>query len=107
MVTGMQTNLPSVEEVWNWLDGVGDPGVPVVSVVDLGMVRNVRWTEEDRDSTLVVTITPTYSGCPATAVIKEDIRRALQQRGLCRVQIETRLSPSWTTDWMTDRGRHR
>jgi len=107
MVTGMQTNLPSVKEVWNWLDAVADPEVPVVSIVDLGMVRNVRWTEEDGDSTLVVTITPTYSGCPATAVIKEDIRRALQQRSLSRVQIETRLSPAWTTDWMTDRGRHR
>jgi ring-1,2-phenylacetyl-CoA epoxidase subunit PaaD len=107
MVTGMQTNLPSVEEIWNWLDAVADPEVPVVSIVDLGMVRNVRWTEEDGASTLVVTVTPTYSGCPATAVIKEDIKRALQQRGLSRVQIETRLSPAWTTDWMTDRGRHR
>ena len=107
MVTGMQTNLPSVKEVWNWLDAVADPELPVVSIVDLGMVRNVRWTEEDRDPTLVVTITPTYSGCPATAVIKEDIRQALQQRGLSRFQIETRLSPAWTTDWMTDRGRHR
>jgi len=107
MVTGMQTNLPSVKEVWNWLDAVADPEVPVVSIVDLGMVRNVRWIEEDGDSTLVVTITPTYSGCPATAVIKEDIRQTLQQRGLSRVQIDTRLSPAWTTDWMTDRGRHR
>ena len=107
MVTGMQTNLPSVKEVWNWLDAVADPELPVVSIVDLGMVRNVKWIEEDGDSTLVVTITPTYSGCPATAVIKEDIRRALQQRSLSRVQIETRLSPAWTTDWMTERGRHR
>src|SRR5260370_28187796 len=107
MVTGMQTNLPSVTEVWNWLDAVADPEVPVVSIVDLGMVRIVSGTEEDGDSTLIVTITPTYSGCPATAVIKEDIRQALQQRGLSRVQIETRLSPAWTTDWMTDRGRHR
>ena len=107
MVTRMQANLPSVKEVWNWLDAVADPEVPVVSIVDLGMVRNVRWTEEDGDSTLIVTITPTYSGCPATAVIKEDIKRALQQRGLSRVQIETRLSPAWTTDWMTDRGRNR
>jgi ring-1,2-phenylacetyl-CoA epoxidase subunit PaaD len=107
MVTGMQTNLPSVKEVWNWLDAVADPEIPVISVTDLGIVRHVRWTEEDGDSTLVVTITPTYSGCPATAVIKEDIKQALQQRGLSRVQIETRLSPAWTTDWMTDRGRHR
>jgi ring-1,2-phenylacetyl-CoA epoxidase subunit PaaD len=107
MVAGMQTNLPSVREVWNWLDAVADPEIPVVSIVDLGIIRNVRWTEEDGDSTLVVTITPTYSGCPATAVIKEDIRQTLQQRGLSRVQIDTRLSPAWTTDWMTDRGRHR
>lgn len=107
MVTGMQTRLPSVPEIWSWLDSVADPEIPVISVTDLGIVRHVRWTEEDGDSTLVVTITPTYSGCPATAVIKEDIRKALQQRGLSRVQIETRLSPAWTTDWMTDRGRQR
>ena len=107
MVIVMQTSLPSAKEIWRWLDSVADPEIPVLSVVDLGIVRDIRWTEHAGDSTLVVTITPTYSGCPATAVIKEDLRKALQQRGLTRVQIETQLSPAWTTDWMTERGRSR
>ena len=107
MVIVMQTSLPSVKEIWRWLDSVADPEIPVLSVVDLGIIRAISWTEHAGDSTLVVTITPTYSGCPATAVIKEDLRKALQQRGLIRVQIETQLSPAWTTDWMTERGRSR
>jgi ring-1,2-phenylacetyl-CoA epoxidase subunit PaaD len=117
MVTGMNTSLPSLEEIWAWLDSVSDPEIPILSVVDLGIVRDVRWTEESPDSreteerelvpTVVVTVTPTYSGCPAVAVIKTDIQRALQQRGIHRVRLETQLSPAWTTDWMTERGRKR
>lgn len=103
----MQTSLPSVAEIWSWLDSVADPEIPVLSVIDLGIVRDISWTEQGGDSILIVTITPTYSGCPATAVIKEDIRKALQERGLSRVQIEARLAPAWTTDWMTERGRCR
>ena len=105
MVAGMQTSLPSVTQIWSWLESVVDPEIPVISVVDLGIVRNVRWI--DKDSTLVVTITPTYSGCPAIAVIEEEVLKALQRQGLTRVQIETRLSPAWTTDWMTEQGRRR
>jgi ring-1,2-phenylacetyl-CoA epoxidase subunit PaaD len=119
MVTDMQTSLPFLEEIWAWLDSVSDPEIPILSVVDLGIVRDVRWIEEQTDfttkaqsarrsdSTLVVTITPTYSGCPAMAVIKDDIQQVLQQRGISRVRIDTQLSPAWTTDWMTDRGRKR
>jgi ring-1,2-phenylacetyl-CoA epoxidase subunit PaaD len=118
MVTGMYTSLPSLEEIWAWLDSVNDPEIPILSVVDLGIVRNVRWAEENPDtteaqrtrrseSTLVVTVTPTYSGCPAIAVIKNEIQRALQQRGIGSVRVETQLSPAWTTDWMTERGRKR
>jgi ring-1,2-phenylacetyl-CoA epoxidase subunit PaaD len=119
MVTDMQTSLPFLEEIWAWLDSVSDPEIPILSVVDLGIVRDVRWIEEQTDftteaqsarrsdSTLVVTITPTYSGCPAMAVIKNDIQQVLQQHGISRVRIDTQLSPAWTTDWMTDRGRKR
>jgi ring-1,2-phenylacetyl-CoA epoxidase subunit PaaD len=107
MVTDMQTSLPSVDEIWSWLDSVSDPEIPVLSVIDLGIVRNVRWTEENEDSTLVVTVTPTYSGCPAVAVINNDIQQALQKRGIRNVRLETQLSPAWTTDWMTERGRKR
>jgi ring-1,2-phenylacetyl-CoA epoxidase subunit PaaD len=88
-------------QVWAWLDEVSDPEIPVISVVDLGIVRNVAW----RDDTCVVTITPTYSGCPAMAVIREEIQRALAVHGLTTVSLETQLSPAWTTDWMTPRGK--
>jgi ring-1,2-phenylacetyl-CoA epoxidase subunit PaaD len=107
MVTDMQTSLPSLEEIWTWLDSVSDPEIPVLSVIDLGIVREVKWIEESGDSTLVVTVTPTYSGCPAVAVIKNDIVRELQRRGIRKVRLETQLSPAWTTDWMSERGRNR
>jgi ring-1,2-phenylacetyl-CoA epoxidase subunit PaaD len=118
MVTDMYTSLPSLEEIWAWLDSVSDPEIPILSVVDLGIVRNVRWIGETDftagtqrtqryESTLAVTITPTYSGCPAMVVIKNDIQQALQQRGISRVSFETQLSPAWTTDWMTEQGRKR
>ena len=117
MVTGMHTSLPSLEEIWAWLDSVNDPEIPILSVVDLGIVRNVRFTQDNQGSTatderkfvptVVVTVTPTYSGCPAIAVIKNEIQGALQQRGIDRVRVDTQLSPAWTTDWMTERGRKR
>jgi len=95
---------PPVEAVWAWLSEVPDPEIPVVSVVDLGIVRHVGWDEAGE---LVVTVTPTYSGCPATEVIADEIARAIRRRGVERVRLETRLSPPWTTDWITDRGREK
>lgn len=92
---------PTVEDIWAWLEDVPDPEIPVVSVVDLGIVRDVEW---DGD-TLEVTVTPTYSGCPATAVISLDVENALRARGLEDVRIATRLSPAWTTDWISVAGR--
>ncbi len=62
------------KEIWSWLSEVPDPEIPVISIVDLGIVRDVRW----HDDQLIVSVTPTYSGCPATAVIADDIRSALQ-----------------------------
>jgi ring-1,2-phenylacetyl-CoA epoxidase subunit PaaD len=81
------------------LADVADPEIPVVSVVDLGIVRSV---EPDR-----VVITPTYTGCPATEVIERDIRAALDAAGFRRVRIETALSPAWTTDWISAEGRRK
>ena len=83
--------------VWQVLEQVPDPEIPVVSVVDLGIVRTV---EPGR-----VTITPTYTGCPATQVIERDIRDALDAAGYRNVAIDTVLSPPWTTDWITLSGR--
>ena len=79
------------------LETVMDPEIPVVSVVDLGIVRDI---DTDR-----VTITPTYSGCPATEVIERTIREALDAAGFTDVKIETALAPPWTTDWISDKGK--
>ncbi|MCU4651994.1 phenylacetate-CoA oxygenase subunit PaaJ [Roseibacterium sp. SDUM158016] len=94
---------PSTEEVWAWLDLVPDPEIPVISVVDLGIVRDVDW---DR-GTLVVTVTPTYSGCPATSLIALEIEAALAAQGVRDIRIETRIAPAWTTDWLSEKGRAR
>jgi ring-1,2-phenylacetyl-CoA epoxidase subunit PaaD len=94
---------PAVEEVWQWLADVPDPEIPVISVTDLGIVRDVAW----QGDTLVVTVTPTYSGCPATAVINLDIERMLAAKGLANVRLERRLSPAWTTDWISAEGREK
>lgn len=98
---------PSVEDVWFWLADVADPEVPVVSVVDLGIVRDVAWASQDDDAPLVVAITPTYSGCPATEVIAGAIREALGQHGIDRVELQWKLSPAWTTDWLSEAGRQK
>ncbi len=85
--------------IWRVLDDVPDPEIPAVSVVDLGIVREVRADPP------TVRITPTYSGCPATLAIEASIRVALAQAGFADVAVETALSPAWTTDWISDAGR--
>lgn len=91
----------SLEQVWAWLGEVPDPEIPVISIVDLGIVREVRL---DADG-CIVTITPTYSGCPAMQVIADAVGEALQARGIEQVRLETRLAPAWTTDWMSAAGK--
>lgn len=88
--------MTPIEQVWRWLAEIPDPEIPVVSITDLGIVREVRWD----DGTLVVTVTPTYSGCPATSAINHDIETALHQHGIDRLRLERRLSPAWSTDWI-------
>lgn len=88
-----------VSRIWAVLETVPDPEIPVLSVVDLGIVREV---EPGR-----VRITPTYTGCPATQVIERDIRAALDSAGYREVRIETVLSPPWTTDWIGPAGREK
>jgi len=93
---------PSPEQVWAWLAEVPDPEIPVVSVVDLGIVRDVAWTDA---GALMVTVTPTYSGCPATDVIGHDIRAKLLREGVEQVVLRVQLSPAWTTDWLSEAAR--
>lgn len=87
---------PAIAKVRDVLASVPDPEIPAVSVVDLGIVRDVRSD--------VVTITPTYSGCPATHAIEQAIREALDAAGFAGVAIETALAPPWSTDWITAEG---
>ncbi|OJY33500.1 MAG: phenylacetate-CoA oxygenase subunit PaaJ [Rhodobacterales bacterium 65-51] len=94
---------PSVAEIRGWLSEVPDPEIPVISLTDLGIIRDVAWQGE----TLVVTVTPTYSGCPATGVINLDIEKALRDRGITDLRLERQLSPPWTTDWITAEGREK
>lgn len=82
---------------------VPDPEIPVLSVMDLGIVREVR---EDADGCCVI-LTPTYSGCPATQVIERDVREALAAAGLGEVPVQVQLSPRWSTDWITPAGREK
>ena len=91
----------NVKQVWDWLADVPDPEIPVVSVVDLGIVRNINFG----DDTIEVEVAPTYSGCPATEVIESSILEKLVDEGLKGVSIKRVLSPPWTTDWITESGR--
>jgi ring-1,2-phenylacetyl-CoA epoxidase subunit PaaD len=88
-------------QLWHILEDVKDPEVPVLSIIDLGIVRDVN-VEGDR---IIVIITPTYSGCPAMDVISMDIRLKLIEKGYRNVSVQQQLSPAWTTDWMTEEGK--
>jgi len=100
----MMTAEASLERVWEVLDAVPDPEIPVVSIRELGILRDVRHAADD---TLEIVITPTYSGCPAMYQIAEDIGAALIEAGFAKHRIETVLAPAWTTDWMTDAAREK
>ena len=93
--------LPSTDDVWAWLDEVPDPEIPAISLVDLGIIRDIAW----EDDTLVVTVTPTYSGCPATSIINLAIEKCLRDHGIEKLELKRQLSPPWTTDWISEKGR--
>ncbi len=92
------------DEVWAVLETVTDPEIPVLSVTDMGIVREVHAPES---GPIEVVITPTYSGCPAMNTIEVNIKAALQENGFECVQVSTVLSPAWTTDWLTEEGRRK
>jgi ring-1,2-phenylacetyl-CoA epoxidase subunit PaaD len=98
-----QTRARTAANVWTALGGVPDPEVPAVSIVELGIARGVAV----HDGNVVVTVTPTYSGCPATDMIAENIRAALAPLDFDRVDIVTVLSPAWTTDWIAPEAKEK
>jgi ring-1,2-phenylacetyl-CoA epoxidase subunit PaaD len=94
----------TTDHIWDILEAVTDPEIPVLTVTDLGIIRAVELHENGE---LEVIITPTYSGCPAMNTIEVNIRAVLQEHGFERVRVTTVLHPAWTTDWITARGRQR
>lgn len=101
--TANNTEAQTEQQIRHWLEEVPDPEIPVLSVMDLGIVRDVR-ASADR---VEVDVTPTYSGCPATEVIEKSIVLALQERGVANVILNRVLAPPWTTDWITAAGREK
>lgn len=94
----------SKEQVWNLLQQVTDPEIPVLTIHDLGILRNV---EVNDNGQVEVFITPTYNGCPAMDMISMNIRLALAEHGVNNVKITSILSPAWTTDWMSEEGKQK
>jgi len=96
------TTALSKAQVYEWLADVPDPEIPVLSILDLGIVREV--TVKDK---VTVTLTPTYSGCPATEAIESSVLEALKSHGVDEIAIRRVLSPPWTTDWISEDGREK
>jgi ring-1,2-phenylacetyl-CoA epoxidase subunit PaaD len=95
---------PQARAVWALLGSVPDPEIPVLSIVDLGIVRAVHIAE---DGAPEVTLTPTWSGCPATAAIREAVEEALAGAGYANVSLREALAPPWSSDWLTEAGREK
>ena len=89
----------TIESVWDILQTIPDPEVPVISIVELGVVRNVEIVNSD---SIKVQITPTYSGCPALKTMEEDVMQKLREIGFTHIEIETIYKPAWTTDWLSE-----
>lgn len=93
----METLIVNEKQVWGWLEQIPDPEIPVISIVELGVVRKVELNKDEA----IISITPTYTGCPAMNVFEQDIITLLTEKGL-QVTIRTIWSPPWTTDWLSD-----
>ncbi len=87
-----------VSFIWDILNEIPDPEIPVISLVELGVVRGVEWV----DTQLQITITPTYSGCPAMRMMEMDIEQSLRKEGITDFKIAMQYHPAWTTDWMSE-----
>lgn len=97
------------EQIWQILESVKDPEIPVLSIVDLGIVRSITLSNSTKieEIELRVCVTPTYSACPAVDMINAEIKMALTDAGFKNIQIENILFPAWTTDWMSESGKEK
>ena len=98
-----RTRTPQ-QDAWDIAATVCDPEIPVLTIEDLGILRNVEVTDNNK---VIVTITPTYSGCPAMDAIRDDLKAAFKKEGHEDVRVDLVLAPAWTTDWMTDAGKQK
>jgi ring-1,2-phenylacetyl-CoA epoxidase subunit PaaD len=103
MVTMIEHDAELRQRAWNAAAQVVDPEIPVLTIADLGVLRDVSV----HDGCVEVAITPTYSGCPAMNMIALEIELALSREGIARTRVRTVLSPAWTTDWMSEDGRRK
>lgn len=101
---GIQQADTALDRARRAAEAVTDPELPILTLADLGVLRDV---EMDADGTVVVTLTPTYSGCPAVAEMRADVARGLNVSGFAAVEVRTVLDPPWTTDWITEEGRRK
>lgn len=93
----------SQEQIFKILSEIPDPEIPVINIIELGILREVKFVDE----VCVVTITPTYTGCPAMKVIEDDIKIKLKEIGIEKVKVELVFSPAWTTDWISDEAKEK
>jgi ring-1,2-phenylacetyl-CoA epoxidase subunit PaaD len=89
--------MTTADDIWSWLADIPDPEIPVISLVDLGVVRGVDFV----DGTWIIRLTPTYTGCPATRVIAMSVETAMIDRGITNFAIKNQIAPPWTTDWIS------
>ena len=93
----------SIDEVWKLLNTIPDPEIPAISIVELGVVRDVKMNE----GSIQIKITPTYTGCPATNVFEQDIKACLTNVGFEKIEISFQYNPAWTTDWIGENAREK
>jgi ring-1,2-phenylacetyl-CoA epoxidase subunit PaaD len=96
-------NQNIISDIWKLMETINDPEIPVLSITDLGIVRNIKVNNKEVE----IYVTPTYSGCPAMDVISINIRMVLLKEGFSKIKITHQLSPAWTTDWMTNSGKEK
>lgn len=96
--------MQAVEAIWNWLAEIPDPDIPVISITELGLIRNV---EVDDSGKVTVSLTPSYSGCPAMQQFKEEIVSVLGIKGRNNVEVKMVYSPAWTSDWISNEAREK
>ena len=96
--------MKTAEDIFTLLSEIPDPEIPVISIIELGVIRNI---EIINDTTISLKITPTYSGCPAMKQIEDDVRKKLSENGFTTIDIKTTFSPPWTTDWITPEAKEK